>query len=91
MDNRSVNRVKVVIHGMEYTLRGQAPTEHLYEVATMVDKMMSEIAATSAYMDDRRVAVLTALNLADELQRLRHDYQQLVDLIDDKTRGDSSQ
>ncbi|GMA59813.1 cell division protein ZapA [Alicyclobacillus fastidiosus] len=90
MDNVSVNRVRVTIHGMDYTLKGTAPTSHLNSVANTVDKMMTEISSTSTYMDERRVAVLTALNLADELERLKQEYQELLSLLDDKTRGDGS-
>ncbi|GEO24234.1 cell division protein ZapA [Alicyclobacillus acidoterrestris] len=90
MDNDSINRVRVTIHGMEYTLRGSAPTSHLYAVAETVDKLMTEISNTSTYMDERRVAVLTALNLADELERLKKEYYDLLSLLDEKTRGDAS-
>ncbi|MFD1676936.1 cell division protein ZapA [Alicyclobacillus fodiniaquatilis] len=89
-DKPSVTRVKVNIHGVEYTLRGAVPAQHLQAVADMVDKMMSEIAATSSYMDERRVAVLTAINLADEFLRLREEYTDLVSLLDEQTRGDKT-
>lgn len=88
MDHKPVNRVKVNIHGMEYTLRGTATEKHLRAVATTVDRMMSDITAASSYMDERRVAVLTALNLADELQRLQEEYRELASLLDENTGGD---
>lgn len=83
-----VNRVKVIIHGMEYTLRGPAPQAQMREVAQIVDRKMTEIAAMASYMDERRVAVLTALNLADELFQLRKEYQDLMSLLDAQTRSD---
>lgn len=91
MEDKPTNRVKVIIHGAEYTLRGSAPIAHLHEVADTVDNMMEEIAAASSYMDERRVAVLTAINLADELHRLRAEYQELLNLLDERTRGEPSQ
>lgn len=90
VDNQSLNRAKVTIHGIEYTLRGTVSQEHLLKVAGMVDRMMSEIANSASYMDERKVAVLTAINLADELERLRADYQDLLNLLEDKTKGDES-
>ncbi|WP_067619649.1 cell division protein ZapA [Alicyclobacillus acidiphilus] len=90
MDDQSINRVKVVIHGVEYTIRGSASERHIHEVARLVDQRMSEIAASSAYMDERRVAVLTAVNLADELHRLRQEYEELLAMLDERTRGETS-
>ncbi|AEJ44153.1 MULTISPECIES: cell division protein ZapA [Alicyclobacillus] len=94
MDNNQegakVNRVKVVIHGVEYTVRGTSPEERIQEVAKMVDRTMNEIAATASYMDERRIAVLAALNLADELYQLRKDYKELLALLEEQTGGRSS-
>lgn len=90
MDNPPANRAKVTIHGIEYTLRGNVPEQHLLKVASTVDRMMSEISSASSYMDERRVAVLTAINLADELERLRVDYQDLIKLLEEQTKGDDA-
>lgn len=91
MDDKSINRVKVVIHGVEYTLRGSASERHILEVARLVDQRMSEISASSSYMDERRVAVLTAVNLADELHRLRQEYEELLTMLEERTRGETTQ
>ncbi|TDY51077.1 cell division protein ZapA [Alicyclobacillus sacchari] len=89
MDNKSVNRVKVVIHGIEYTLRGTTSEQHIQEVARMVDRCMAEIAATASYMDERRVAVLAALNLAEQLHQLQREYRELLNLLEEQTGGTS--
>ncbi|MCL6548617.1 MAG: cell division protein ZapA [Alicyclobacillus sp.] len=82
-DNKT--RVRVDILGTEYTLRGEASAEHLRSVARMVDDVMRRIADANPQLDGRRVAVLAAVNLADELFRLRAQYQELMELLDEQT------
>lgn len=87
MASNSVNRVKVQIYGSEYSLRGQGSEEHLRVVALQVDKVMREIASANPQLDQKRVAVLTAVNLADELLKVRRECEELLELLDDKTRS----
>lgn len=62
-------RIRVSIGNSEYTLRGEASEAHLRQVARKVNDMMGELLAANPRLDDRRAAVLTAINLADELFR----------------------
>jgi len=87
MVSNSVSRVRVQIYGTEYALRGLGTEEQLRGVAAQVNKVMRDIAAANPQLDQKRVAVLTAVNLADDLQRLRHQYEELMQLLDDKTRS----
>ena len=89
MGSDSVSRVRVQINGMDYSLRGKGTEEDLRSVATRVDKVMRELAAANPQLDQKRVAVLAAVNLADELHRLEGQYNELMELLDDKTRGNS--
>ena len=68
--------VTVTIFGKEYTLRGQAETDYVQQVAAFVDKRMSEVARGTTMASTARVAILAAVNIADELfreQRRRHE------------------
>ncbi|OFW79452.1 MAG: hypothetical protein A2201_03415 [Alicyclobacillus sp. RIFOXYA1_FULL_53_8] len=87
MVSNSVSRVKVQIHGTDYTLRGLGTEEQLRAVAAQVNQVMRDIAAANPQLDQKRVAVLTAVNLADDLQRLRRQYEELMQLLDDKTQS----
>jgi cell division protein ZapA len=58
--------VTVEIYDQTYHLSGQEP-EHIRELAARVDAKMRAVAAHSTTADSLRVAVLAALNLADEL------------------------
>ncbi len=58
----------VSIYDQTYHLSGQDP-EHVRQLAACVDAKMRAVAAHGRTVDSLRVAVLAALNLADELSQ----------------------
>jgi cell division protein ZapA len=60
--------ITVSIYDQTYHLRGDDP-DHIRELAEMVDGKMRAVAAHGRTVDSLRVAVLAALNLADELSQ----------------------
>jgi cell division protein ZapA len=60
--------ITVSIYDQTYHLRGDDP-DHIRELADMVDGKMRAVAAHGRTVDSLRVAVLAALNLADELSQ----------------------
>ncbi|RIV28655.1 cell division protein ZapA [Alicyclobacillaceae bacterium I2511] len=77
MDQSTHNRVRVLIHNTEYTLRGDASEVHMRKAAQRVDELMNGIASAHVRLDERQVAVLAALNLADNLEQLQSQYDLL--------------
>ena len=69
--------VSVDIYDQVYTLRGTDP-DHINRLAAVVDEKMRAVAAHGTTVDSLRVAVLAALNIADELMRLRSRYETLA-------------
>ncbi|HWE85874.1 MAG TPA: cell division protein ZapA [Terracidiphilus sp.] len=67
----SANYVTVQIYDQDYHLSGQ-DTDHIRALAEQVDAKMRAVAAQGRTVDSLRVAVLAALNLADDLSQ----YQQ---------------
>jgi cell division protein ZapA len=59
----------VSIYDQMYHLRGQNP-EHIRQLADLVDSKMRAVAAQGRTVDSLRVAVLAALNLADEVSQI---------------------
>jgi cell division protein ZapA len=60
----------VEIFGSVYHVRGEEQdNEFLRELANVVDRKMREIADQVATVDPAKIAILAALNLADELTR----------------------
>lgn len=72
-------RVTVTIYGTQYTLMGQASksTRYLQMVAAQVDEQMREIATKAPHLDLPRIAVLTAVNIADDMSKLQESYDQM--------------
>jgi cell division protein ZapA len=76
LEARDMGAVVVDIYDQIYQLRGVNP-EHIERLASVVDSKMRAVSAHGATVDSLRVAVLAALNLADELVTLRGRYETL--------------
>ena len=68
--------VSVEIYDQVYHLRGTNP-EYIEQLAELVDGKMRAVAAHGSTVDSLRVAVLAALNIADELLTLRERHETL--------------
>jgi len=62
--------VQVEIFGEVYTVRGSDENGYLQELADLVDRKMREV-AEHVKGDTARIAILAALNLADELFQIQ--------------------
>jgi cell division protein ZapA len=62
-----MKNVRVEIYGQSYNLRGDMDEKYVARLAATVDEKMHSLAASLRTADSMRVAVLAALNLADEL------------------------
>ena len=63
--------VHVDIFDQTYSVTAGADSEHIKAVAAYVDREMREVSRASGAVDSVRIAVLAALNIADECFRLR--------------------
>ena len=68
--------ISVDIYDQIYHLRGSDPA-YIQRLADSVDDKMRAVSAHGNTVDSLRVAVLAALNIADELARLRARYEAL--------------
>lgn len=71
------SNVRVDIYDQTYHLRG-SDTEYIAELAEYVDTKMRLIAQQASTVDSLRVAVLAALNIADELHVLKRKYESIA-------------
>lgn len=67
MSATTPSHTEVRIFGATYHVRGSDESGYLQELADLVDGKMREIAKQVATTDMARIAILAALNLADEL------------------------
>jgi cell division protein ZapA len=63
--------VHVEIFGQSYALNAGADGAYVEQLAAYVDARMREVGKSAGAVDSVRVAVLAALNIADECFRLR--------------------
>lgn len=61
------SRIKVRIYGQEYTIIGERPEEDIKRIASYVNERMHFIAQNSNIGSTSSLAVLSAVNVADEL------------------------
>lgn len=76
--------VRVQIFGSEYRISSDADPEHTREVARYIDRKMREVAHSLSLRSVAKIAVLTAVNLADELFKARAEGQNLTQMANKK-------
>lgn len=82
-----VNKVTVGIYNEEYIVKGNENREYIEMLAAYVDRRMRMIGQRNLNLSTTKIAVLTALNLADELNKLQEDYDELVKVLEEEKRN----
>jgi cell division protein ZapA len=80
------NSIRVEIYDQSYNLRGPDP-DYLFKLAEFVDLKMRTVAQQTATVDSLRLAVLAALNIADEYQVLKRKYDALAGEFNKRTHN----
>jgi cell division protein ZapA len=70
--------MKIEIYDQTYNVNSGQDDAYLRELAAYVDSKMREVADETKIADSLKVAVLTALNIADEMFSLRERQKDLV-------------
>jgi cell division protein ZapA len=73
--------IRVRIYDREYVLRTSGDAERLKALCVNLDKKMREIATSTGAVDTSRVAVLAALSVADDMQRVKDELMKLDESI----------
>jgi cell division protein ZapA len=77
--------ISVEIFGETYNVRGEGDPDYLTELARFVDSRMREVAAQVATVDPMKIAILAALNIADEFSRYQKERQNAAGVWIEKT------
>ncbi len=77
--------VTVTIYGQAYTLKGGADSDYVQEVAAFVDERMREVSDSSSVASTAKVAILAAINIADELFREQQKRIQGMATLEDRS------
>lgn len=78
-------RITVEIFGEKHVVRGEGSAAYIQGLAHEVDKKMRMIAQRLPRLGVHQVSILTALNFADELAKLREEQETLMQLLGEKT------
>jgi len=93
------NRVRVDIFGSTYTIRGDASPDYIKSLAEYVDRKMNEVSDSTGSSNQVQLAILAALNIADEyfqISRVRtgaegaleEKARMLISMLDEGLIGD---
>ena len=80
---QEVKSVRVQIIGEEHIVRGQASEEYIKALAASVNERMVEVQKSNPLLPRYRVAILVALNLLNELEKLRAEHEELLALMEE--------
>lgn len=78
-------RITVEIFGEKHVVRGEGSAAYIQGLAHEVDKKMRLIAQRLPRLGVHQISILTALNFADELAKLREEQETLMQLLGEKT------
>jgi cell division protein ZapA len=82
-----VNKVTVTIYNEDYIVKGTEKPDYIEMLASYVDRRMRMVQQRNVNLSTSKVAVLTALNLANELNKLQEDYDELVKTLEEERKN----
>ncbi|NNE67095.1 MAG: cell division protein ZapA [Pyrinomonadaceae bacterium] len=67
--------IRVEIYNQTYNIRSDGDNDYILNLAEFVDGKMREISSGTLTVDSLKVAILAALHIADEYQRLKTELE----------------
>ena len=80
----SKQRILVNIFNEQYALKSDLSEDHVQELAEYVDSRMKKISTLQPSLSSSRIAVLVALELADESIKNKKAYGSLISALKDE-------
>jgi len=77
--------VEVYILGQKYTIKGDAPEEYIQQLAGYVTGKIKEVSEHAPNTTPLKASILAAINIADELHKLRAEQEDVASKIEEKT------
>jgi len=72
MAEKEENQIKITIFGQEYSVKAPADPTYIKKIAEYVDTKMREVqSGFSSTQSSNRIAILSAMNITDELFNAR--------------------
>ena len=95
MAEKEDNQIKITIFGQEYSVKAPADPTYIKQIAEYVDTKMREVqSGFSSTQSSNRIAILSAMNITDELfnakkrgdtdnNEIEEKISSLIELIDE--------
>jgi len=77
--------IEVNIFGNDYTVKTDADAEYIQKIASYVDEKMGEIVRTTKTVSTLNVAILAALNIADDFFKEMQKRQERVAEVENRS------
>jgi len=78
--------VEIKVFGQTYTVKSDAAEDHVQEVARYVNEKMEDVLKKTKSVSTLNVAILTALNIADDLLREKEKRHALLREVEAKSK-----
>ena len=75
--------IKFEVFGQEYTLHTTAPEDEVREILQLVRSQFEKVSPSPARMVSDKIAVLTCLNMAGEMVKLKRELNSLKKAADE--------
>ena len=82
-EKKEMQRVSIDMFGLNYQLKTDDPAR-LKRLAAEGDRRIKEMSRRVRSFDVKRIAALTVLQMMDEYDQLKHDYDELVQRLEEK-------
>lgn len=79
--------VEVTILGQKYTVKGDAPEDHIRKLASFVDGKLKEVYTSAPGITPLKAAILASLDIADELYKLQEAQENITRTIEEKANA----
>lgn len=89
MERKEVGKerlVEIKVFGQTYTVKTDAEEDHIQKVAQYVNEKMEEVLKKTRSVSTLNVAILTALNIADDLMREKEKRIELLREVESKSK-----
>ena len=78
--------VQVRIYDREYALRTSGDPERLEQVCLHLDRRMRQISESSGSVDTLKLAILTAISIADDLLRVQEELVKIDESVSRRSK-----
>ncbi len=82
--NEELRSIRVSIFGRDYNIKGGSDEEYIRNLAEYVDSVMRDIADKAGTLSSGRIAILAALNIADEMKKERQGFEERINELAQK-------